>query len=175
MTIPGKTIRLRAIERSDIPAFVRWLNDPEVRQYLDMYLPMSQAQEENWFEAQLGDDGRRILGIETLDGVLLGNIGLHAINWKERYAELGIVIGEKEYWNQGYGTDAVLTLLRFAFQQMNLHRVFLRVFEYNRRAMNCYEKCGFMLEGRLRQTHFHDGKYCDTLIMGILQEEFSEQ
>ena len=175
MTIPGKTIRLRAIERSDIPAFVRWFNDPEVRQYLEMYFPMSQAQEEHWFEAQLGDDGRRIFGIETLDGVLLGNIGLHDINWKERFTELGIVIGEKESWSQGYGTDAIRTLLRFAFQQMNLHRVFLRVFEYNRRAMRCYEKCGFQLEGRLRQAHFHEGKYYDTLIMGILQEEFNDQ
>ena len=175
MSIPGKAIRLRAIERSDIPAFVRWFNDPEVRQYLDVYIPMSQAQEERWFEAQLADSGNRILGIETLDGVLLGNTGLHKINWKERSAELGIVLGEKEYWGRGYGTDAIRTLLWFAFQEMNLHRVFLRVFEYNQRAMRCYEKCGFQLEGRLRQAHFHDGKYHDVLVMGILREEFNEQ
>jgi diamine N-acetyltransferase len=175
MTILGQKIRLRAIERNDIPAFVRWFNDPEVRQYLEMYLPMSQAQEENWFETQLDDDSGRIFGIETLDGALLGNIGLHRINWKDRFAELGIVIGERPFWSQGYGTDAIRTLLRFAFRQMNLHRVFLRVFEYNQRAMRCYEKCGFKLEGRLRQAHFHAGRYHDVVIMGILQEEFNDQ
>ncbi len=173
MVILGKRIRLRAIERSDIPSFVRWFSDPEVRQYLEMYLPMSFAQEERWFEAQLEDRDAHVLGIETLDGTLIGNVGLHAIDWKDRRAVLGIVIGEKEYWNQGYGSEAVSTLLGFAFGEMNLHRVSLRVYEYNQRAIRCYEKCGFVLEGRLRGARFHSGNYHDELIMGILQDEFT--
>ena len=96
MTILGERIRLRAIERSDIPTFVRWFNDPEVTKNLVLYLPLSQAQEERWFEAQLEDKNRRILGVETLDGKLIGNIGLENINWKDSRAELGIVIGDKE-------------------------------------------------------------------------------
>ena len=172
MTIPGKRIRLRAIERSDIPTFVRWFNDPEVRQYLQMYMPMSQAQEERWFEAQLEDRSGQIFGIETLDGTLIGNIGLQDIDWKDRRAVLGIVIGDKEYWNSGYGTEAITTLLRFSFKQMNLHRIWLRVYAYNQRAIRCYEKCGFKLEGCLRQARFHDGEYYDELIMGVLRDEF---
>jgi RimJ/RimL family protein N-acetyltransferase len=172
MSILGKRLRLRAIERSDIPTFVRWLNDPEVIQHLLLYLPISQAQEESWFEAQLKDQDRRILGIETLDGKLIGNIALENINWKDRNAELGIVIGEKEYWGTGYGTEAIITLLDFAFSQMNLHRVYLRVFEDNQRALHCYEKCGFKPEGRLREAHFANGKYKDELVMGILRHEF---
>jgi diamine N-acetyltransferase len=172
MSILGKRLRLRAIERSDIPTFVRWLNDPEVIKHLLLYLPISQVQEERWFEAQLEDQNRRILGIETLDGKLIGNIALEDINWKDRNAELGIVIGEKEYWGTGYGTEAIITLLDFAFSQMNLHRVYLRVFEDNQRALHCYEKCGFKPEGRLREAHFGDGKYSDELVMGILRHEF---
>lgn len=172
MTILGKRIRLRAIERSDIPAFVHWFNDPEIRKYLRMYMPFSQAQEERWFEAHLQDQSSLIFGIETLDGKLIGNIGLHDITWKDRHAYLGIVIGEKDYWGQGYGADAITTLLNFAFTQMNLHRVFLTVYDYNQRAIRCYEKCGFKHEGCMRQAHFYDGKYYNELVMGVLRDEF---
>jgi RimJ/RimL family protein N-acetyltransferase len=172
VTIVGKKTRLRAIERSDIPTFVHWLNDPEVTQYLAMYMPMSQAQEERWFEAQLEKRDGFILGIETFDGKLIGNLGLVNVDWKNSQALLGIVIGEKEYWNHGYGADAITALLGFAFKQMNLHRVHLATYEYNERAIKCYQKCGFKLEGRMRQAHFYGGRYHDELVMGILREEF---
>ncbi|NIN67136.1 MAG: GNAT family N-acetyltransferase [Anaerolineae bacterium] len=170
--IVGEQTRLRAIEREDIPIFVRWLNDPEVRQYLEMYLPMSVAEEEQWFEAQLKDDTSRIFGIETEEGRLIGNIGLHNLDWKNRNALLGIVIAEREYWGRGYGTDAVTTLLDFAFNEMNLHRVSLSVYEFNERAVRCHEKCGFRHEGRAREALFRDGSYHDHFLMAILREEF---
>ena len=173
MTIPGRRVRLRAIERSDIPTFVRWFNDPEVGQYLQMYMPMSLAEEERWFEPQLTSVDSRVFGIETLDGRHIGNLGLHNLDWNERCAVLGIVIGEKDYWGKGYGTDAVNTVLRFAFEQMNLHRIQLSVYAYNERAVRCYEKCGFRHEGRMRSKHFFSGEYHDELIMGILRDEFS--
>ncbi|HQJ50718.1 MAG TPA: GNAT family protein [Anaerolineae bacterium] len=171
MTINGTRIRLRRIERSDIPTFVRWFNDPEVRHGLLMYLPMSLASEEQWFEQQLASD-RLIFGIETLAGQLIGNLGIEQVDWKNRNAEIGIVIGEKEYWNQGYGTEAIITVLRFMFTEMNLHRVMLRVFDFNHRAQRCYEKCGFRLEGRLRQSFYHQGQYCDELVMGLLRDDY---
>lgn len=172
MAILGRRIRLRAIERSDIPTFVRWINDPEVIAHLLPYLPISQAQEEQWFEDYLRDTNRHIFGIETSDGKLIGNVALEHVNWKDRCAELGIMIGEKDYWDEGYGTDAVRTVLGFAFREMNLHRVFLRVFEDNARAIRCYEKCGFQHEGRLREAQFRNGRYRDELLMGILCHEF---
>lgn len=172
MAILGGRIRLRAIERSDIPTFVRWINDPEVIRNLLLYLPISQAQEEQWFEDYLRDTNRHIFGIETLQGKLIGNVALEHVNWKDRCAELGIVIGEKDHWDQGYGTEAVRALLGFAFREMNLHRVFLRVFEDNVRAIRCYEKCGFQHEGRLREAEFSNGRYRDELLMGILCSEF---
>lgn len=172
MTIQGQRVRLRAIERGDIPAFVRWFNDPEVTQYLQMYMPMSYAQEERWFDAHLDDHQRQVFGIETLDGRLIGNVGLENIEWKDRKCVLGIVIGEKEYWGQGYGTDAIKTLLGFAFAHMNLHRVMLSVWDYNVRAQRCYVKCGFQQEGRLRQARYYNGAYHDEIVMGVLRDEF---
>jgi len=172
MAILGKRIRLRAIERSDIPTFVSWLNDPEVVENLLLYLPISQAQEEQWFEDQLQRTDQHIFGIETLDGKLIGNVALDEVNWKDRSAVLGIVIGEKDYWDEGYGTDAICTLLGFAFREMNLHRVSLHVFDDNTRAIRCYEKSGFQHEGRMREAEFSRGRYRDELVMGILRREF---
>ena len=173
--IVGERVRLRPIEREDLPRFVEWFSDPEVRRYLSMVLPFSLAQEERWFEALLDRLEERTLvalTIETLDGVHIGNIGLHNIDWKDRHAELGIAIGEKEYWGRGYGTDAIHTILRVAFHDMNLHRVFLRVHADNARGIRCYQKVGFQMEGTLRESVFQQGAYHDMLVMGILTTEF---
>ena len=94
--IIGTTIRLRRIEREDIPTFVRWFSDPKVREFLLLNRPISMAEEEQWFETQLRDSSSEIFAIETNDGVHIGNMGLHDINWTHRRAEMGIVIGEKK-------------------------------------------------------------------------------
>lgn len=173
--IVGKKVRLRPIEREDLPRFVEWFGDPEVRRHLSMFLPFSLAQEERWFEALLERLEKRTLvalTIETLDGVHIGNIGLHNIDWKDRHAELGIAIGERDHWDQGYGTDSIRTMLRVAFDEMNLHRVFLRVHTDNARGIRCYQKVGFKTEGTLRGSVFRQGAYHDMLVMGILAREF---
>jgi diamine N-acetyltransferase len=172
--IYGTKVRLRAVERDDIPRFIKWFNDPQVREHLSMYRPLSLAQEEKWFErhTQL-DPADHIYAIETQEGVHIGNLGLHDVNWKNRSTELGIVIGEKEYWNQGYGTDAIMTLLGYAFGELGLHRVFLRVDADNPRGIRCYEKCGFSHEGTLRDAVFTGGKHKDQYIMAVLQSEFT--
>jgi len=171
--IHGERVRLRAVEREDIPRFLKWLNDPDLRRFLNMYLPLSRAQEEEWFEQQLKDEGQRLFAIETMEGEHIGNIGLHRINWKDRCAELGVFIGESQFWGQGYGADAVRTLVRLAFEEMGLHRISLRVFDFNERAIRCYEKCGFRQEGRLREGHFTAGGYHDVLLLGVLAREFT--
>jgi RimJ/RimL family protein N-acetyltransferase len=173
--IVGENVILRPIEREDLPRCVRWFNDPEVRRHLTIHIPFSLAQEERWYEnllERLEGNSDVLLAIETSEGVHIGNLGLHSINWKDRAAELGITIGEKEYWGRGYGTDAILTLLRLAFEEMNLHRVYLRVDVDNVRGVRCYEKCGFQKEGTLRDAVFREGRYHDQHLMGILRREF---
>ncbi len=173
--IVGERVRLRATRKDDLPTFVEWFSDPEVRRYLDMHLPFSMAQEERWFE-QLQDRLEKqeivMLTIETEKGACIGNISLFDINWKDRHAELGITIGDKDHWDRGYGSDAVRTMLRLAFDEMNLHRVFLRVHEDNTRGIRCYQKAGFRKEGALRESVFREGAYLDLVVMSILRGEF---
>ncbi len=113
--------------------------------------------------------------IETKDGVHIGTVNFHQTLPEDRRASLGIMIGEKEYWSKGYGTDAMRTLLRFGFEEMNLHRIELTVHAGNERALACYRKCGFVEEVRLRQHRYAQGAYHDTLWMGILREEWEAQ
>ena len=172
--IVGDKVRLRPLEREDLPRCVEWFSDPEVRRHLTVYLPFSLAQEERWYEGLLNQLERLetvLMAIETLEGVHIGNLGLHAIDWKNRSAELGITIGEKAYWGQGCGTDAIRTLLRLGFEEMNLHRIFLRVDVDNARAIRCYEKVGFRREGTSRDAVFRDGRYYDQYVMSILESE----
>jgi len=172
--IIGHQIRLRPIEREDLPRYVNWFGDAEVRRHLEVYLPFSLSQEERWYEdlqKQLARGDTVVLAIETDAGIHIGSVGLHRIDWKDRHAELGIVIGEKTCWGRGYGSDAIRTLLRLAFEEMNLHRVYLRVNADNSRAIRCYEACGFQREGTLRDATFHEGQYHDQLLMSILDPE----
>jgi RimJ/RimL family protein N-acetyltransferase len=172
----GKLVRLRAYESSDVDATLKWVNDDEVRQFLEggtLTYPVSRAQQEQFVEgASRPADNRKTFAIETLNGEYLGSINLHEIDWINRRAEIGIVIGIKQHWGKGYGTDAMRVLLRLAFDKMNLHRVYLRVYAFNKRAIASYEKCGFRREGVLREQRYHNGKYHDAILMGLLESEY---
>ena len=173
--LEGTLVRLRALESTDLERDYTWINDREVTHYLyTARYPLSRADEERWLNERPtnGANGVR-LGIETKDGVHIGNIDLQA-KPEDRKAVLGIMIGEKSYWSNGYGTDAIVTLLRFAFHEMNLNRVWLTTLEFNERAIACYRKCGFQEEARLRQDVFKSGRYWDIVVMGILRDEFDE-
>lgn len=176
--IYGKRIRLRHVERADLSLFVDWLNDPEVRQGLALYLPISQAEEDKWFENAMSvsrDEQPLVIEARCEDGwKVIGNSSFFNLDWRNRSAELGIFIGDKAYWNQGYGSEAMRLLLRHGFTTLNLHRLFLRVFEDNPRAIRAYEKAGFVHEGRQRQAEFQEGRYLDVLLMSVLRPEWDE-
>lgn len=172
--INGRLVRLRALEPEDAERAFRWINDREVTRFLMARYPISLAAEKEWAEgaAKMPDFSDVRFAIETQEGEHIGICGLHRVSAEDRHAELGILIGEKDYWSRGYGTDAMITLLRFAFDQMNLHKVALGVFEFNGRGMTVYRRCGFVEEGRFREEIYRDGRYWDLVRMSVLRREF---
>jgi len=174
--LTGDRIRLRAIEKSDLLAFVRWLNDPEVRNNIDMPVPRSMGQEEGWYADMLSKPViEQPLGIEIQDEdnwVLIGNISFMNINQTDRNAEVGIFIGEKTCRNRGYGTEAMRVMLQHGFETLNFEHTYLHVHANNHRGLRSYEKNGFIQEGRLRNHHYMEGRYIDVIIMGILKDEW---
>ena len=175
----GEKVVLRGLELYDAKELHKCVNDWEVRRYLGMFYPFSEIEEEefvksSWERRKKGTDF--IFGIcEKENGQLIGTIGLHKVDWKNRNAELGIAIWKKEYWGRGYGTDAIKALLKYAFHELNLHRVYLRVYNFNKRAIRCYEKAGFKKEGVMREAFWRNGEWHDTILMSILQSEFKQK
>lgn len=172
----GKRIRLRGVEREDLPLFVEWLNDPEVIEGLIFMHPLSLEEEKQWFE-NLADrpQSERPLAIEIQDGEqwrIIGNCGFHNISQINRSSEVGIFIGDKSLWNYGYGTETMQLLLKHGFETLNLNRISLVVYDDNLRAIRAYEKAGFVLDGRLRQAKYKNGRYGDELIMSVLRTEW---
>jgi RimJ/RimL family protein N-acetyltransferase len=167
-TSPAK-VKLRALERSDLERSLRWVNDPDVTRFTGTLFPISSAEEEAWYARIQQDSSQRVFAIEAEDGVHIGNCGFRDVQVIPRKAELWIYIGEGSRQDRGYGPAAIGELLAFGFQRMNLHRIWVRVFSYNERAVRAFEKCGFAREGLLRDDVFRDGRYHDTHILSILR------
>jgi len=171
--VQGKLVRLRAYEKSDADALFRWFADEEVTRWLGPPNFPSRAHQEKFIElAQASSDDAKYFAIETLEGKLVGDCGLRFIDWKSRKAEFFITIGEKQFWGKGLGSDALRIVIRVAFDKMNLNRLWLTVLVDNPRAVRCYEKCGFVREGLLKQESYVDGKYRDVLLMALLRENY---
>lgn len=172
-------LRFRALHEDDHALLHEWWSDPEIArfQYVNRIRLNQPDTNRSMFELWC-KDGTNAAGfsIELKEtGELAGSISLWGADSKDRDAELAILIGPKERWGQGLGTEAVRLMLDYGFREMNLHRIHLHVHGYNARAMRAYEKCGFQVEGRLREAFFRDGKWHDRLVMGILQREWLEQ
>lgn len=170
----GRLVRLRGYEKSDAHAMLRWASDEDVtRWHGPPNLPASLAQMEKFIEmGSTPADTAKYFAIETLDGKLVGDCGLRSIDWKCRKAEFFITIGEKQLWDKGYGSDALRVVTRLAFEKMNLNRLWLTVLVDNPRAVRCYEKCGFVREGHLRDESYVDGKYRDVILMALIRSDY---
>ena len=177
--LKGERITLGPVKREYIDAYLKWFNDPEIIQYLSMFRPMTRMWEEDWIENLKNRDDTIAFAIlipdEKVGENLIGNCGIHAIDWKNRVGEVGITIGEKDYQGKGYGTEAMDVLLDYAFKSVNLNRLQLRVYKFNSRAISSYNKIGFIEEGRMRKAIFINGEYHDIIFMSILQEEWLKE
>lgn len=172
--LKGNKIYLGPINETYIPTLLKWMNDLDVTKYLTTSnMNLSEEAEKKWLKKIKGDDSFHYYGIFLNNtDKLIGGISFHDINQVQRSATLGIVIGEKDEWSKGYGTEAIKLMLDYAFNILNLNNVFLSVYDFNNRAQKCYEKSGFKLIGRRRKSRFLAGKYYDEIYMDILAKDF---
>ena len=160
---------------ADLPVLFRWINEPDQVHWNAAYHPVSETDHRQWFDSVRRRNDISIFAIRTLsDKRLIGSCQLHHIDPVHRSAELQIRIGDQDERGRGLGTDAVTQLLRFGFDDLNLHRVYLHVFANNAAAIRAYEKAGFRREGVLKEAAHIDGRYVDVVAMGILRGEFEK-
>lgn len=171
--LEGRRLYLRPACRADIPLFVKWANDPDVRALSsDRYLPVDEIQGDEWLTSLHKKNDKMSLVICLNNTRAIGLMGIHSIDWKNRLAMTYAIIGEKQFWSKGYGSEAQMILLHYGFDSLNLRKIHAVVFGFNERSQAYNEKCGYSVEGVQRQHIFMNGEYHDLILMAVFREEW---
>jgi RimJ/RimL family protein N-acetyltransferase len=171
----GKLTKLTSIRPEDAAIMASWEENSDYLRNLDtdIAFPHTISELEEKKERSSNSTYFRLRTIE--DDTLIGFVVIHSIEWNNRVGSLAIGIGDPNYQNKGFGSEALQLILRYAFHELNLHRVGLDVIGYNGRAIRAYEKAGFIVEGKIRSAIYRDGRYFDRIMMGILRSEWEEK
>jgi RimJ/RimL family protein N-acetyltransferase len=175
VNIKGRLVTLRAIEERDLAALQSWENDPAVQDGIgETHPPSSMDFHDAWFRALKSDPLSQRLIVDTPD---LGAIGLSSIvniDWRHRHAWHGLVLGAAESRGKGYGTDAIMATMRYAFDELDLERLDGAMIEYNERSLATYcgKRLGWKIEGRRRHYFFRKGRYWDQVLVGITRQDY---
>lgn len=171
--IYGEKIYLRLMENEDVPYKVKWVNDPEVRRTLNFEYPISEIGTRKWLNQVAGNSSRKdFIVCDKENNQPIGYCGLIGIDIKTRKAESYMGIGELSYHGKGIGYDIRKTLLDYAFDELNLNKVFAYVWEQNTAMKNLNEKVGFQVEGLLREDIMSHGERRNRYYMGLLKSEY---
>ncbi len=173
--IVGERIYLSPINSEDYEKYTEWLNNFEIAKGINQYTNIiSLNGEREWLE-NASKSKYNFAIVNKSNDKLMGNISLMNVQEIDRTAELGIFIGDEENLSCGYGTEAIMLLLDYAFNFANLNNVMLKVYDFNKRAIKAYEKCGFKTFGIWKKSHYFDGEYSDEIFMNILKDDFNKK
>lgn len=170
----GTRVMLRPLERADAPTLRRWMNDPQVTEFLIRVLPMMERETEEWIDNLAGSKTDFVFGItKKKGGKLIGTVGLHNVNMQHRTASTTTAIGEKAYWGKGFGTEAKMLLLDFAFNALDLQTILSYVMTHNDRCLDYNQKCGYEVVGRIPSwLRRQNGERCDVAVLTVTQEKW---
>ena len=171
----GKKLYLRALETTDLDGeYFQWLNDEEVTRYMESGMfPNSKESMESFLKLAQNSHLNVVLAImDKKTDKHIGNIRLGPINWIHRTSNFGIMIGNKKFWGKGYGTEATGLIIQYAFNRLNLQKINLGVVETQKAGVAAYQKAGFKIEGKARRNFYLNGKYLDSIYMGLLRDEY---
>jgi RimJ/RimL family protein N-acetyltransferase len=171
--IKGQKTYLRAVEENDLKTLLEWRNKPHLRKYFREYRELSWDQQIWWYEnIVLKDDKVRMFSVVDDDDTLLGACGLCYINWVDRNADFSIYLGHNDiYIDDELAIDAAKILIKYGFEELNLHRLWAEIYDFDEPKKEMFKTLGFELDGRHRETHWTDGKWCDSLFFSLLKQE----
>lgn len=172
--ILGKKSYLTSVQPGAIEKLRHWRNNPETRKYFRTSREISKPQQENWYKRSQTNQSQFDFEIHDMEsGKLVGHTGLYYVDWISRKAEFSIYIGDMDFRGKGIGSDALRTLIKYGFEEINLNKIWCEVYS-NNAAVNIYRKIGFIDEGVLRQNAFKNGEYVDGLVLSLLKAEWLE-
>lgn len=172
--IQGEKVWLRPFEKEDMALMSKWHNDPEIKKLFAITTETSEDYWLKWLERCENNPNVVYYGIAKKgENKLMGYVHLDGIMWGHKLCrDIGILIGEKEEWSKGYGTEAMKLMIDHAFNTLNLHRLELMTLSFNERGLRVWEKCGFKKEGLMRKARLSEGKWHDIIFFGLLEDEF---
>jgi RimJ/RimL family protein N-acetyltransferase len=172
--IVGRRVRFRAIEESDLSTLAAWLNDPDLsHSVVGWSFPVSLTEQQEWYRRSLSDSRNRRWMVETLEGKAIGLTGLWEIDLRNRHALTALKLGVKSLHGKGYGSDAIMTMGAYAFQEVGLERLWSEILTFNVASYRAYvEHCGWRVEGVLRKHAYRAGEFWDVLRVALLKEEY---
>jgi RimJ/RimL family protein N-acetyltransferase len=172
--IQGKNIHLRPLDMADVKSITRWHSDREIMALFALTTAGSEKYWSEWLDKKLMSPNTIYFGVvKKNDDRLIGYIHLEEIYWSHKLCrDLGILIGEKGEWSKGYGTEAMELMMRYAFEELGLHRLELMTFDFNKRGMRVWEKCGFTQEGMMRKARLANGEWRDLIFYALLEDEY---
>ncbi|MBU1148635.1 GNAT family N-acetyltransferase [Patescibacteria group bacterium] len=169
MKTKPQNVKLRPIRLSDAPRYVKWLNDPAVTRFLSRSPGITLKQERDWITNTIKDKAKKVFAL-IYKSEHIGSISIDKIDQNNMKGSLGIFIGEKDLWNKGVGTIATQKMVRYGFNKLKLHKIYLCVFPKNKRAIKIYQKLGFAQEGYLKDDFKKNGRYSDLIQMAIIKK-----
>lgn len=177
IAICADNVMLLPFKKNHVPNTVRWVNNPQIMYLIDRSPePVTIAGCYRWFRGVSKDRAKAVFAIIESTGMAhIGNCGLFDINHRSKKAKLWMYVGEKRFWERGFGREALSKLLRYGFERLHLNRIYLYVVEGNERARKLYESMGFVKEGVFRDSTFLKGGYRDTFHYGILKSEYRKR
>ena len=171
--IIGKKCYLTAVNPESNEQLRKWRNTPELRQYFRQHREITKPSQSAWYERRVHNNQTQydfeIHDAET--GKFIGHCGLYYVDWVARKAEFSIYIGDSKFRGKGIGSDALRTLIKYGFEDLNLNKIWCEVYT-NNTSVKIYRKIGFIDEGILRQNAFKNGEYVDGLILSMLRSEW---
>lgn len=177
MNILGKHLTLRAIEEADLACLHQWANDPVTQDSIgELHFPSSMHFHRAWFEGLRQDRLNQRFIVEAPGAGPIGLSSIVNIDWRNRHAWHGLVIGDGSHRGKGYGVDAVMATMRFAFEELNLERLDGGMIEYNSQSIGlyCSSKLGWKQEGRKRNFFFRKGRFWDQIVVGVTRDDYLE-
>jgi RimJ/RimL family protein N-acetyltransferase len=174
MNIKGKRVILRAIEREDLPLLHKWANDPYIASMIGgWHFPTNMKDQERWYETLNLNSLNQRFAIDVPELGLIGTANLVDINWKDKNAHHGMVLGDKDIRGKGYALDTIMTIMKYSFEELGLYRLDGSIIEYNQASYGVYiKKCGWKEEGIKKGWYFRGNKHWDKIIVGVTVDDY---
>ncbi|SER70998.1 GNAT family N-acetyltransferase [Psychrobacillus sp. OK032] len=169
--IVGKRVQLIALDEDSFDLTLKWINDPSIRMFTGAKFPVTKIEHETWFKSKALDKYNKTFAIQSIETKqIIGLVGNNDYDPLNRTTYPFIYIGEKVNQGKGIGQEAFSLIINFCFEVLNVHRIYGYLFEYNTASRNMLEKCGYILEGVLKEHWYKDGKYHNVLVMGRVKD-----